>query len=242
MGGGGGGGGLGGIIDTAKNVVGGILPITGGLAGGPAGVIGNIGGLKGGEAIGNMISPQAPDAPAPPGMDPRLAAIRDKQIKEAQDFRTNLDSEKNATFRNVESASRDQLSGDISQINKNYNKRGLLYSGMREGAEAGAQANRAAGLAEAKTGINRSLEEQANEMEKQALMGGMDYWQGAKAIQDSAFNEAMQKMASRRAALGGLGSIAGSLIGAKIGSDQSAKENGLRNSDGSIARNRAEVY
>ncbi len=224
MGGGGGGGGLGGILQPIQDsgiggaigkVIGGVPGAIGDAIGGPVGTV--IGGIPGmaGHMVGDVLT-KPPDAPAPPGMDPRLAAIRDKQIKEATDFRQNLDSEKDATYRGVESASRDQLSGDLSQIGKNYNKRGLLYSGMREGAESGAMANRAAGLAEARSGINRSLEEQADQMEKQALTGGMDYWQGAKSIQDSAFNEAMGKMASRRAVLGGLGSAGGAIGGAAI--------------------------
>src|SRR3954465_13721606 len=73
-------------------------------------------------------------------VDPRLKDIRDRQIKQATDYRSNLAGYRDEQTNLAKDASRNNLAQSIRQSNTNANARGLLYGGYRESQEGNARA------------------------------------------------------------------------------------------------------
>lgn len=208
MGGGGGGGGLGNIISSPVQAIGtGIGAIAGGLPG-----------AIGGNIVGGLAGQTGPKAPPPPGMDPQLAALQQKRVDEANQFRQNLPGTTQDMGQNLENQSRRQLAGDIASNNMNANRRGLLGSGLNQAANAQSSGTEATNLANSKQQMTNQLQDQADNMENQAVTNGYQYWQSAKGIQDSAYNAALGNMMSARsgtmALLGGAAKVGSMAAGA----------------------------
>lgn len=197
----------------------------GGGGGGPIGAVGSaLGGLAGGlpgaivgGAVGGAAGNTGPSAPPPPGMDPQLAELRDKRVKQANEFRSNLPGMEKDLGGNLDTQSKRQLAGDIASNNMSSNRRGLLGSGINQAANAKSAGSEALNLAQSKQQLSNTLQDQADQMENQAITSGYQYWQSAKGIQDSAYNAALGNMAAKRSGtmgfLGGLAQVGAGLAG-----------------------------
>lgn len=167
------------------------------------------------QLLGDKLDPNGANAddPAklmPPPIDPRLGALRDQQLNQAKDFRAGLPQYQENQFNAAADASRRQLAGDISGVRKSANQRGMLYSGLRQGAEAAAGGNAAAALAKRRVAINQESGERADALDNQALQSGMAVQQLEQKRLDTAYERALDRQKQKQA---GLGSIAGGFGG-----------------------------
>jgi hypothetical protein len=218
---------VGSVVKPVANVVSSVAPIAG-VAGNLVGGAGALGGLGIGSAIGNAAGSLAgggdQGAPAAPQADPRLAALRNKQLQTAQDYRAKLGQ----TKQEYGDIAAEGIRGDISQglkgIKQGASSRGLLYSGLRGGEEANLQTGGASRLAGAQKGINESTENQANAYDAAAL--GQNY-QGTQAgfgPSDIAYNAAIRQRQGNLESQKQLGQGLGLLGGTYLGSRQQQPE------------------
>lgn len=111
---------------------------------------------------------------------------------------------------------RRKLAEEMSGIKRGASRRGLLYSGMRQGAEAGAQAGSAGRLAQARVDINRNVGNLVQDAKNKVIQGGLDLQAGQQAMEDAIYSQALSnyqsKVGAGSAIGGGLGMAAGALL------------------------------
>lgn len=111
-------------------------------------------------------------APAKPDI---LKQYMNTQLDQAKQFRNNIPTYSNQLYGQTENTARQNLAQGIKNVQKDYNRRGLLRSGGRIGAEYGQRAQTESGLANAKVGINQGLNTAADQMEANAINTGYGY-------------------------------------------------------------------
>lgn len=189
----------------------------GGAVKGIANVVGAVGSVIPGSVSGAMANDITGKRKANPDeivnpVDPRLAAIRDKQIQQAQDYRANIQGEREKQYNLAQEGSRRGLAESIANVNKEANARGLLYGAKRQGMEAEARAQNAGALNTQIKGINDQTEAQANALENQALGSGMAVNSMEQNRQDQIYNLALQRQREKAGAFGSmLGGMGGGL-------------------------------
>lgn len=152
-----------------------------------------------------------------PQVDDRLKKIRDAQIEQARTYRANLPLEKERQGELAGNDSRLALSQKLNDIKQNASSRGLLYSGLRQGAESGAAAQAGGDLAAQREAINQRLESQGNAFDTQAIQTGMGVANQQQGMNDFVYNQALAQRQQRNQALGGLGQGIGALAGSTAG-------------------------
>ena len=131
-----------------------------------------------------------------PKEDKRLKEIQDRQLETAKDFRNNIPQFSEMAYNDYSKGARQNLASNIAKTRASYNSRGLLKSGVRQGAELGERGASAVDLYSKRAEINKGL------------LGLAD------SLDANAFNTA-----GNRAGLGsGLGGVA--LSGLQTGVDQ----------------------
>lgn len=153
----------------------------------PIGVFGN---KKGSSILGPSgyeVDQQVSDAqfrqPLVPGSSGELANIMRVNTDNAAKYRASIPSsvkkDSDLLYSDYSKQARSGLAKDIKDTRASFNARGLLNSGMRAGAEMGAQANTQADLANFRANTNKSLLDSrmnaANTMENNALNAGYAY-------------------------------------------------------------------
>lgn len=160
---------------------------------------------------------QGPPEPPAPNMDPRLKAIRDRQIKQARDFRGNLGANKDKAFNAASQQAESQLGAKLKDVDRSSNRRGLYNSGLREGAKAGAVSDSASGLAQERQNINERLNESADQYDKAALESDLRVQEAEGNIQEQLYQRALANRQAKGAAASGIGGAIGSIAGGLLG-------------------------
>ena len=140
-----------------------------------------------------------------------------KLSKEASDFRDKLPGYKNEAFNIQEDSAKLGLAKDLSDVRKDANSRGLLYSGIRQGAEADTLANFYADQSSERAKINQGAEDIARGMEEKALGVGLLGQQEQQALNDRAYDMALQQRAARGSGVSKLMGVGGGLLGGMAG-------------------------
>jgi hypothetical protein len=150
-------------------------------------------------------------------IDPQIFAMQKKAQDRASQFRAGMGQMRAEQENIAGEQARSGLAGQIAQNKAGFNQRGLLYSGMKQGADIDAASQSAANLAQQKVQIGQGLESQAQDLENQAMGAGMSVagLQSQQLAQKMAFDQA--KQAQRGAVLGGLFSAAGQIGGGYMG-------------------------
>ncbi len=187
-----------------------------GLTQGAAALFGGIPGL----AFDAATSGGSGDAPAAPPPDQTLEAVRAQQKKDANDFVANEGKYKDQVFSNVDKSARSDLARNIANTRSSYNNRGLLYSGMRQGAELGNQAQAGAKLAGARSKINQAVEDQGKQMQYQAVDAGLQAQKSAQSIQDEIYSNALSDFQGRNNVIGSVLSGGGMIAGSALAKGQ----------------------
>lgn len=202
---------------------GGIGKILGGAIGGWAGSPLGIGGMALGAGIGSQLGsdlqhgPGTGPPPAPPPPDPRLVEIRERQINQAKDYRANMGNEKAQQTRTAQDDSRRGLASKMAGINTAANKRGLLYSGLKQGDMYGAQREEAGNLAQNTAQINQNVENKAQALDSQAITGAYQGAQNQQQMADINMQRALQERQARSGAMNSLVGAGGMLAGQSLG-------------------------
>lgn len=206
-----------GFFDSIGNIVSNV----GGAVGGAIGAVNPLGAIGGALAGGTAYNAAqgilgGPKAPSAPGEDPKLAAIRNAQLEQAQKFRAGLPQEQEKQAADATAEAKRSLVGQMKQIRTGANSRGLLYSGLKTGAEAGAKAESASGLSKQIAMQNRQLEEQAQALESGAITGNYTPVAQQQQIENINFNNQIRENLARNQAIGnlfgGIGSMGGLLL------------------------------
>lgn len=113
----------------------------------------------------------------PQAQSPVSNAALDNQVKaqsdQAKKLRETADSRANAQYDVLADQARRGVGQGIKDVRSQASSRGLLYSGLRQGAEQGVRAQGASDLANARTAVNRQVEDETYDAEQQALQGLM---------------------------------------------------------------------
>lgn len=130
-----------------------------------------------------------------------------------------IDQQKGRMINQFGDQSRRQLAQDLAGARSAASSRGLLYSGLRRGAEQGLRGQAAGQMAQYRQNVNQSSADKlAGYQQQQAQRGVADY--GLEAQRNlGAYQNALQDRAQKRAQgaqIGaGLGSLGGALLGSK---------------------------
>lgn len=106
--------------------------------------------------------------PQVPQLDPAIQTLSDSQTKAAEEFQKGSGDLKQQQGNIAQQSSNQQLAGTKKDITKGSNSRGLLYSGLNQAAQAGAQGQAAQKQADTQTGINQSVDQQSQDLNKAA--------------------------------------------------------------------------
>lgn len=141
----------------------------------------------------------------------------DEQAVQAKKFRAQMGDMSQKQYQQAEDTSRRGLAESMSGIKQGASQRGLLYSGLRSGAEANAASGAQSDLAAQRAEINQNLENTAQGMEQGALQSGMQRY-GTQLQQSSdTYQQALQKMKDQQAQQAGIMGAAGSVGGMLLG-------------------------
>lgn len=107
-----------------------------------------------------------------PGRSPASEASLRKQVQTANDYRKNLPSLQAQQADQFKKEAAQNLALGLRGAKKDFNRRGMLHSGMRLGAEAGVRQNTRADLASKIMQNNLALNDQADLLDQAAISSG----------------------------------------------------------------------
>lgn len=146
------------------------------------------------------------------------------QNKALQDYKKNLESLRKSMYSQAESASQKNTAAGIKNVQKDFNRRGLLNSGLRQGGEARTRYGGLADLALAKYNINQNLMNNQNMLQDASLstaysMAGANPNLGQMSLNGlaSSVNNQILQSQQMQQLFGGLGQAGGLLIGGALG-------------------------
>lgn len=175
--------------------------------------------------IFRMLSDEAPKH--------RLSNLRNQITGEAQDFRKNLGSMADEQYGLLKEQTQEGLDQGLKQTRRNYNSRGLLYSGMRQGAEGSLRGEAASGLAQGRASINKGLEDAAFAKEAQAAAVGLENYKEMQARAEELYSAQVGATVAKLRAAQSLGQGLGQAGGYYYGSQSpTGKASGTYSSPG----------
>jgi hypothetical protein len=135
--------------------------------------------------------------PIAPGTDPRLEALKNKQAELAHTYRQSMPAMERTQTADLRGDTARGLQKQVSDLRGDAQGRGLLYSGLRGGAEAGARRSAAMNVASGRAGIRQNLENTATGIEQNAVGAGL----GMAGMNTGAaqFNQVANQAAENRA-------------------------------------------
>lgn len=143
-------------------------------------------------------------------IDPRLQSLVDQQNQQAQSFQQNLPTYEQDQYSVASGNMKQQAANQGQNITDAANNRGLLYSGLNQGAQQQNLGNLSVGLANTKAGIAQNAQNQSNQMNMQAaqssqgLLDAQDQWSQANYQgQLNAYNQKINNIGAVGGLLGG---------------------------------------
>lgn len=150
-------------------------------------------------------------------LDPNLIAIQQASASNAQNFQNNLPGYQNMLYNQAQNKTMTNQASQTQGARYNANAKGLLYSGLRQGAEAGIQGSNATDLAGTRANINYGTQNTANQMTQQATGLGLGVQEAQTQMNKQNYLNAMDNYKQQMGALEGFGQGVGSLAGKAIG-------------------------
>lgn len=163
----------------------------------------------------------------------RIRRVGNQLGDEAKDFESNIDNYANDQYGLLKREVTDNLDKGLEQTRKNYSSRGLLYSGLRQGAEADKRGEAAGLLAQGRASINTDLSQMAQSKKQIAAQVGLAGYQQALDSAHELSNMQMQNALARRKNAASLGQGLGYAIGsfAPQGGSQPGMDTGFALND-----------
>lgn len=149
-------------------------------------------------------------------VDPMYKKAVQGQIQGANQFRAGLPQFKQDQMGLATQQGKLDLANSIAKTRSNLSGRGLLYGGMRQGAEAKQQAGLASDLANKQVDINQAADQTANQLDYGAAMaaqGLRDIEQGRQnAMYDAMYNKSMGQQQMFNSLLSGGSAVGGAAL------------------------------
>ena len=140
-------------------------------------------------------------------------------IGAARDFGNQLPGYQSDLYNQIEGSAKTAVADQQNDIRKSANSRGLLYSGLRSGAESRMRGDMASQTAQKKskvsTELNAMREDLNNQAAKMAQQNYANDLQISSEVYDLALNASKDRAANMNAIGGAVGSVAGSYFGRK---------------------------
>lgn len=173
--------------------------------------------------MGHENGPAKPQA----GEDPNVTALRNKLFGEAVDFDKSLGGLKTQAGNQIQSEGDLALQSGVKHNNQDFNRRGLLYSGLREAGETGVRGRVASTMATQRAQSNQDLTKMGTAKYTKAAQVGLQGYQDAVNREAEIEGVNLQNQVARAQAMQQLGQTAGYGIGAYYGSRQTPASNGI---------------
>lgn len=120
----------------------------------------------------------------------------------------------------AETSAGEALRGDLARrlagVRRNAQSRGLLYSGLRQGAEAGEAARTAGQLAQSRAGINEQLQGGLEDRKRAAMQAGIQQAQARGQYMRQAAELDAQKRARKKSQIASIAGGGFSLLGSLL--------------------------
>lgn len=142
------------------------------------------------------------------------AEATEKAAKDAEQRKLDVANSKNAMMNQAGDSARTQLAQKLGQVRSAANSRGLLYSGLRQGAEGNARGQAAGQLAGQRAQINQASDEQMTGLTNQAAQQGVQTYGNQIKNNAQDYQDALARYKQKSSALGALGQGLGALGGA----------------------------
>lgn len=148
----------------------------------------------------------------------RQNTLKDQMFSEAEQFRKDLPGIAGEQSGLLEKQGQAAIDQGTKDIRKGYSSRGLLYSGLRQGAESSLRGQVASELASGRAQLNRELEDLARAKEYEATKYGLQGYEEARQRYENLYNQQMQNALERRRRVSQIGGAVGYLAGSYLGS------------------------
>lgn len=175
---------------------------------------------------------KAPNAPSA-GEDPQVTALRNKLLGEATDFETDLPGLQQRAGNQIQREGDMALESGLKGTKQNFNRRGLLYSGLREAGEQGVRGRVASEMSNQKAQSNQDLNKMAGAKYQKAAQVGLQSYQQSVDREAEIAGINLQNQVARAQVMQQLGQTGGYMAGSYF-ANRGGGSNGL-NSDGSIS-------
>ena len=136
-----------------------------------------------------------------------------KMQEAAKEYRTNIQGKTDELATPGTDMARRNLAQTMSGVNAQANRRGLLYSGLRQSANAQAQGQYASGVSDARTRATEMGQQRASALEGKTIQSGFERQQGAMGAANDEYNDSLQRRQSSQALTGSIFNSAGSVAG-----------------------------
>jgi len=146
-----------------------------------------------------------------------LGAYQTKQAEQAKNFRAKMPSMQQEQEVGIKQNTRSELARELAGIRGNMSSRGLLYSGLRRGAEADQSAQAASQAAAQRANVNQTLLGQAEGLDQNAIQSGLALQQSRQAQADAEYEARNKGFQARQGMFKELGGAIGITGGAALG-------------------------
>lgn len=172
---------------------------------------------------------------APPPIDPRFQQLVKGQQDFAKQFRNSIPQLADSFMGQIAQNNKKNLAAEIDATQKNYNRRGLLYSTARLGAEQNAKEQTASTQEQQRYDLNTELNQTANQFDQNAINSGFQLATQGQSLAgentqlqgqylDMALQQQQQNFGAINQAFKGYGSALGYLNGLNKSSGTSGLE------------------
>lgn len=170
-----------------------------------------------------LWEPLGEKAVKPPGggEDPNVTALRSRLYGEAGKFLQDMPGLQKAASSQIEQEGSLAEKSGIKRTRQNYNRRGLLYSGLREAGEQGVRGQVASTMAQQKAQSNKELTDMAQAKVNKAAQAGLQGYQDSVNREAEIAGINLQNQVARTQAMQALGQTVGYGAGTYLGSRSS---------------------
>lgn len=159
-----------------------------------------------------------PNAVAQRKYDQDKKALADKMVGQAKDFRGNIPGYEQTLYSQLEGQAKNAIAEKQREIKRLASRRGLLYSGLRQGSESSASSEIASKAAGQKAKVAPELERIAEAIDSQAAKTAQANYGDDLNLMSQVYDRALADAKSRTQMLGQLGETGGMVAGNYFGS------------------------
>lgn len=145
-----------------------------------------------------------------------LAQERSNETKAISDLRTDLEGRRQQALGIARDESRRNLASGLQDVRSAANQRGLLYSGLRRGAESDLSGQIAAQGAGRAGEINQAMQDYLSDALARRTQSGLDDYLRRANQSALDYERKLQKAGQRAQNISGIGSAVGGLLGTGV--------------------------